>query len=235
MSEEHTHRAHHAPPAEESPAAARPEREAWNERYAERVRVWSGAPNVELTRRIADLTPGSALDLGCGEGADAVWLARQGWKVTAVDVSDLALGRAAEHAAEAGLSEAIEFRHGNLLEDFPPGEFDLVSAQFLYPQADTAREGLLRRAVQAVAPGGVALIESHSGLPEWEQEKHSGHAGHGGHAGMKFAKPAEILASLRLADGEWDVLVCEEHERVQNGPDGTPTTRIDSTLKLRRR
>jgi SAM-dependent methyltransferase len=219
-------------------AAARPEREAWNERYSERVRVWSGAPNVELTRQIADLTPGRALDLGCGEGADAVWLARQGWKVTAADVSDVALGRAAEHAAEAGLSEAVEFWHGNLLEDFPPGEFDLVSAQFLYPQADTAREGLLRRAVQAVAPGGVALIESHSGLPEWEQEQHDGHAGHGGHgghAGMKFAKPAEILAALRLADGEWDVLVCEEHERVQNGPDGKPTTRIDSTLKLRRR
>ena len=229
MSGEHAQHAAHVSHDEAAGTAARPEREAWNERYSERVRVWSGAPNVELTRQIADLTPGRALDLGCGEGADAVWLARQGWKVTAADVSDVALGRAAEHAAEAGLSEAIEFRHGNLLEDFPPGEFDLVSAQFLYPQADTAREGLLRRAVQAVAPGGVALIESHSGLPEWEREQH------GGHAGMKFAKPAEILASLRLADGEWDVLVCEEHERVQNGPDGRPTTRIDSTLKLRRR
>jgi 2-polyprenyl-3-methyl-5-hydroxy-6-metoxy-1,4-benzoquinol methylase len=243
MSSEHEVHADHAQHEESADvAAARPEREAWNERYSGQVRVWSGAPNVELTRQIADLTPGRALDLGCGEGADAVWLARQGWKVTAVDVSDVALGRAAEHAAAAGLSEAIEFRHGNLLEDFPPGEFELVSAQFLYPQAETAREGLLRRAVQAVAPGGVALIESHAGLPEWEQGGeahaqhggHSQHSGHGGHAGMKFAKPTEILASLRLADGEWDVLVCEEHERVQNGPDGRPTTRTDSTLKLRR-
>ena len=234
--------------SEQAATAAKPEREAWNERYSERVRVWSGQPNVQLTRQIAELTPGRALDLGCGEGADAVWLARQGWKVTAVDVSDVALARAAEHAADAGLSEAIEFRHGNLLENFPPGEFDLVSAQFLYPQDDTARAGLLRRALQAVASGGVAVIESHSGLPEWEQADeeqrerqpehdagHAGHGGHGGHSGMKFAKPAEILASLQLPDGEWDVLVCEEHERVQNGPDGKPTTRIDSTLKLRRR
>ena len=239
--------------SEQAATAAKPEREAWNERYSERVRVWSGQPNVQLTRQIAELTPGRALDLGCGEGADAVWLARQGWKVTAVDVSDVALARAAEHAADAGLSEAIEFRHGNLLDQFPPGEFDLVSAQFLYPQDDTARAGLLRRAVQAVASGGVAVIESHSGLPEWERadeqqqpEQDGGHAGHGhgnghghgghgGHAGMKFAKPAEILASLQLPDGEWDVLVCEEHERVQNDPDGKPTTRIDSTLKLRRR
>lgn len=234
MSSEHGPHADHEEPAAAAAAAARPEREAWNERYSERVRVWSGAPNVELTRQIMDLAPGRALDLGCGEGADAVWLARQGWKVTAVDVSDVALGRAAEHAAEAGLSEAIEFRHGNLLEDFPAGEFELVSAQFLYPQAEAERDGLLRRAVRAVAPGGVALIESHSGLPEWEQGGEA-HAQHGGHAGMKFAKPAEILASLRLADGEWDVLVCEEHERIQNGPDGKPTTRIDSTLKLRRR
>ena len=246
MSGEHAQHAAHVSHDEAAGTAARPEREAWNERYSERVRVWSGAPNVELTRQIADLTPGRALDLGCGEGADAVWLARQGWKVTAVDVSDVALARAAGHAADAGLSEAIEFRHGNLLDDFPPGEFDLVSAQFLYPQDDTARAGLLRRAVQAVGPGGVALVESHSGLPEWERAEqdsddaghghgHGGHGGHGGHAGMKFAKPAEILASLQLPDGEWDVLVCEEHERVQNGPDGKPTTRIDSTLKLRRR
>jgi SAM-dependent methyltransferase len=222
---------------------AKPEREAWNERYAASTRVWSGNPNVELTRQVADLVPGRVLDLGCGEGADAVWLAGRGWKVTAVDVSDVALGRAAEHAAQAGLAEVIDFRHHDLVEDFPPGEFDLVSAQFLYPHDIAAREGLLRRAAGAVASGGVLLIEGHSGLPAWEQghEKgagtggHGGHNGHGGHDDARFTKPGEVLAALRLGDGGWDVLVCEEHERVQNDPDGNPTERIDSTVKVRRR
>jgi len=224
-----------------------PEREAWNERYSGRIRVWSGNPNVELSRQIADLEPGRALDLGCGEGADAVWLAGRGWKVTAVDVSDVALGRAAEHAVQAGVADAIDFQHRNLVEDFPPGEFDLVSAQFLYPHDIAAREQLLRRAAGAVAPGGVLLIEGHSGLPAWEQGTdqgerpgaahgggHHGHHGGHGHDDARFTKPDEVLASLRLEDAEWDVLVCAEHERIQNDPDGNPTKRIDSTVKVRR-
>lgn len=221
------------------PERAEPEREAWNERYLGSVRVWSGNPNVELTRQVADLTPGRVLDLGCGEGADAVWLAGRGWKVTAVDVSDVALGRATEHAAQAGVAGAIEFQHRDLVADFPPGEFDLVSAQFLYPHDIAARDRLLRRAAGAVGAGGVLLIEGHSSLPSWEQggEEGAGYGGHhhqGGHDDARFTKPDEVLAALRLAEAEWDVLVCEEHERVQNDPDGNPTRRIDSTVKVRR-
>jgi SAM-dependent methyltransferase len=237
----HAHGEDHPRRGDEGDASpATPEREAWNERYAGRTRVWSGNPNVELTRQIADLAPGRALDLGCGEGADAVWLAGRGWTVTAVDVSDVALARAAEHAAQAGAADAIDFQHRNLVEDFPPGEFDLVSAQFLYPHDIAAREHLLRRAVGAVAPGGVLLVEGHSGLPSWEQGDAAGeatHGGghHGGHGEDRFSKPDEVLAALRLEDAEWDVLVCEEHERLQNDPDGNPTRRIDSTVKVRRR
>lgn len=241
MSGEHDH----GGPRGEGDQAVKPEREAWNERYLGSVRVWSGNPNLELTRQIADLAPGRALDLGCGEGADAVWLARGGWKVTAVDVSDVALGRAAEHATEAGVAGAIDFRHCDLVREFPSGEFDLVSAQFLYPQDITARDRLLRRAAGAVAAGGVLLIEGHSGPPSWEQggEGHggghgggSGHGdnGHGGHGDARFTRPGEVLAALRLEEGEWDVLVCEEHERIQNDPDGNPTKRVDSTVKVRR-
>jgi SAM-dependent methyltransferase len=211
------------------------DREAWNERYAGSTRVWSGKPNVELVAQVADLVPGRALDVGCGEGADAVWLAGRGWKVTAVDVSDVALERAAGHAAEAGVADAISWQRRDLVADFPAGEFDLVSAQFLYARDrdNTARESVLRAAAGAVAPGGVLLIESHSGVPAWEAEKHGQEHGHG-HAGMVFPSPREVLDALRLETGEWETLVCAEHERVQNGPDGTPTTRTDSTLKLRR-
>jgi len=208
----------------------REDREAWNERYAGSTRVWSGQPNTELVAQLAGLTPGRALDLGCGEGADAVWLARSGWKVIAVDVSDVALERAAGHAADAGVADAVTWQRRDLVADFPPGEYDLVSAQFLYPRDrdNAAREGILRSAARAVAPGGVLLIESHSGFPEWEKDQH--HA----HAGMVFPSPQEVLDSLLLEPVEWEVLVCAEHDRVQNDPDGNPTRRIDSTLKLRR-
>lgn len=197
----------------------------WNERYSGSTRVWSGQANVALMREVEHLNPGRALDLGCGEGADAVWLAKRGWKVTAVDVSDVALARAAEHAQEAGVAEAIEWQQRDLVADFPPGEFDLVSVQFLYPVDAAARETVLRSASRAVAPGGILLIEGHSGSPAWHRHED---------ADTRFLKPEEVMALLRLEAGEWDVLMCEEHERVQNDPDGNPTTRTDSTLKLRR-
>ncbi len=76
--------------------------EFWDERYAGSNRVWSGKPNQRLVEQVAGLTPGRAVDVGCGEGADVVWLAQQGWLATGVDVSQVALDRAAQHAEEAG-------------------------------------------------------------------------------------------------------------------------------------
>ncbi|HEV2633513.1 MAG TPA: class I SAM-dependent methyltransferase [Actinocrinis sp.] len=197
----------------------------WDDRYASSQRVWSGNPNTALARELADLIPGSALDLGCGEGGDAIWLAGQGWRVTAVDISQVALDRAAAHAAEAGVGERIDWQRHDLGVSFPAGAFDLVSAQFLYFRGEASREQTLRAAAAAVAPGGVLLIESHSGFPAWENH---------GHAGMEFLPPEQILSSLHLPDGEWETLTCREHERIQNAPDGRPTTRTDSTVKLRR-
>ena len=81
----------------------------WEEHYGERDRVWSGRVNVQFADVVADLTPGRALDLGCGEGADAVWLAERGWDVVAVDISDTALGRAREAARSRGVADRIEF------------------------------------------------------------------------------------------------------------------------------
>ena len=124
----------------------------WEERYSGEERVWSGNPNVLLVREVADLAPGSALDLGCGEGADAIWLARRGWRVTAVDVSATALRRGAAHAADADVADGITWEQHDLSRSFPAGAFDLVSAQFLHsPVAeDGERESILRRAAAAV-------------------------------------------------------------------------------------
>src|SRR5882724_9759517 len=75
-----------------------PEHEYWEGRYQEHDHIWSGKPNALLVREVAALPPGAALDLGCGEGGDAIWLAQQGWRVTAVDISATALRRGADHA-----------------------------------------------------------------------------------------------------------------------------------------
>jgi SAM-dependent methyltransferase len=198
--------------------------EEWDARYRESERIWSGKPNDVLVREVTGMTPGRALDLGCGEGGDAVWLARRGWQVTAVDISGVALERAARHAAEAGVAEAIDFQRHDLAASFPDGEFDLVSAHFLHSRGEMRREEILRRAAAAVAWGGVLLIVGHGGLPPWDHE----------HADLSLPTPQQVLADLHLPEGRWEVQVCEEHERVQTGPDGKPATRTDNTLRVRR-
>ena len=199
----------------------------WDDRYRESERIWSGNPNSGLVGEVADLAPGTALDLGCGEGGDAIWLARQGWQVTATDISRVALDRAAGHAAQAGVGERIDWQRHDLGVSFPAGSFDLVSAAFLHSFGDMPRERILRAAAAAVAPGGVLLIVGHAAKPSWGD----GHPHHDVH----LPAAAEVVASLELADAEWEVLVSEEYERSQPAPDGQPGTRVDNTVKVRRR
>jgi SAM-dependent methyltransferase len=200
--------------------------EYWDGRYGEHHHMWSGEPNTVLVQEVTGLDAGTALDLGCGEGGDAVWLARQGWRVTAVDISGVALERAARHAAEAGVADRIDWQRRDLAESFPEGTYDLVSAQFLHSPADMPREEVLRAAAAAVAPGGILLIVGHAGPPPWDPDAHPG---------VHLPTPEEVRLSLRLADGEWEVLRSDEHERVQTAPDGRTMTRTDNALMLRRR
>ncbi|WP_432142901.1 class I SAM-dependent methyltransferase [Streptomyces sp. bgisy084] len=202
-----------------------PDEEYWDARYAQSDRMWSGRPNSALVRETGELAPGSALDLGCGEGADAIWLAERGWQVTAVDISGIALGRAAGHAAEAGVTDRITWQQHDLSATFPAGTFDLVTAQFLHSPSDAMpREDILRKAARAVAPGGVLLIVGHAGLPAWEPD-----------CEVHLPTPEEVIAGLGLADGRWDLLRCEEHPSFRTGHDGKPDPRTDNTVKLRRR
>jgi SAM-dependent methyltransferase len=174
---------------------------------------------------VSDLTPGTALDLGCGEGADAIWLAARGWRVTATDISAVALAKAAEHAARAGVS--VDFQCHDLGSSFPAGSYDLVSAQFLYPRGEVPREQILLAAVAAVAPGGILLIEGHQDFGPFAEQHHA-------HGDISFPEPDEVIAGLRLGEGEWQVLRAAKHDRLQNGPDGRPAHRTDSTVKVRR-
>nr|MDQ5860933.1 class I SAM-dependent methyltransferase [Actinomycetota bacterium] len=104
----------------------------WDEKYRSRPKMWSGQPNPQLMTEAAHLAPGTALDLGCGEGADAIWLAGRGWEVTALDVSAVALERAEAHARERGQGGKIEWVRQDLATWVPGKLFDLVTAQFLH-------------------------------------------------------------------------------------------------------
>ncbi|TDC79015.1 class I SAM-dependent methyltransferase [Actinomadura sp. 7K507] len=201
--------------------------EFWDGRYGEHEHMWSGEPNAVLVEEAAGLTPGTALDLGCGEGADAIWLAGRGWRVTAVDISGVALERAARHAGAAGVTDRIDWQRHDLASAFPDGVYDLVSAAFLHsPTEGMPREEILRAAAAAVAPGGTLLVIGHAGPPPWDPDAHP-------HVHLPTA--SELLQSLELPGGEWDVLRSGEHERVQTAPDGREMTRTDNALMLRRR
>jgi SAM-dependent methyltransferase len=201
--------------------------EFWEERYRDEERVWSGRPNPLLVREVAQLPPGTALDLGCGEGGDAIWLAAGGWRVTAVDVSATALRRGAEHAREAGVAERIRWERHDLSLSFPQGAFDLVSAQFLHsPVAvDGEREQILRRAVAAVAPRGVLLVVGHAGWPSWQEDPPFEH---------HFPTTREVLDALELEPQRWAVELQEEVERDFPAPDGRRGHRTDNVLRVRR-
>lgn len=131
----------------------------WDAMYAERAVVWSGEPNTQLVAEVGALNPGSVLDVGCGEGADAVWLARCGWQVTAVDISGVALERARAHAESAGAE--ISFEQADLVAAPPaPDSYDLVSAQFFH-LPDPPRSQAYRGLASAVSPGGHLLVVGH--------------------------------------------------------------------------
>lgn len=135
----------------------------WNERYRSHHQLWSGNPNPNLVNEVSDLTAATALDVGCGEGADAIWLARRGWTVTAIDLSSVAIDRAAGHAADSGsdIAERITWQQADLLEWNPgvPG-FDLVTSQYVHLPSGQ-REVLFQHLADLVAPGGTLLIVGH--------------------------------------------------------------------------
>ncbi|MEU0495776.1 class I SAM-dependent methyltransferase [Mycobacterium sp. NPDC006124] len=201
-------------------------RKFWDSHYAERERIWSGRVNAQLPGILAGVTPGHALDLGCGEGGDAVWLAENGWQVTAVDVADTAIGRA-EAAAEArGVRDRIAFERHDLSDSFPEGTFDLISAQFLHSTVRLERPQILRRAAAAVTVGGLLVVVDHAAPPPFSKKVPHDHP---------FPTPAEVLAELDLPDEHWDRVRVEVVEREGTDPDGQPFTWRDNVMVLRRR
>ncbi len=196
----------------------------WDARYSERGgAIWSGRPNGRLLAEVAGLIPGRALDVGCGEGADAIWLARSGWTVTAIDISDVAVSRARGAAELAGV--AVEWICGDALQiSFPVGSFDLVSMQ--YPALPkVAGEAAVRALLGTVRPGGLLLAVYH----DLDDE-------HRKHMKSRGVDPADYVGADDLAPLLADDFTVDLHAvqpRIDPPPDNAHTA--DVVLRARRR
>jgi SAM-dependent methyltransferase len=198
----------------------------WDARYGGADAIWSGNPNPQLVAEAADLAPGAALEVGCGEGADAIWLAQRGWQVTATDLSGVALGRAAGHAEAAGVADRIEFRHVDITEwAIPESAFDLVTAQFMQLPS-LQRVQLHRRLAAAVAPGGSLLVVGHH-PSDLEGEMPRPRL-------RDWMFTSDDVAAV-LDPQQWTVLVADRRARQAPHPeDGRPVVIHDAVLKVRR-
>jgi SAM-dependent methyltransferase len=198
--------------------------EFWDDRYASAEQIWSGNPNPRLVAEVGRLPPGDALDVGCGEGADAIWLAAAGWQVTAVDISKVALTRAAAHAAARGSDVAgrISWRVADVLWWAPePDRYDLVSAQFMHLPRP-AMESLHRRLAAAVRPGGTLLVVLHH--PDDSPAL----------GGPDMHATADELAAVLDPDA-WATISSTSAQRSQTTTGGGAATRRDAVLRAVRR
>ena len=196
----------------------------WDARYGERPgTMWSGRPNGRLVAEVTPLTPGRALDVGCGEGADAIWLAQQGWAVTAVDVSEVALERAREAAAGAAVS--VDWRGGDVfgiaLEE---GSFDLLSLQYpALPKA--AGEAAVQALLRTLRPGGLLLAVYHD-----LDDEHRAQMASRGHDPAQYVGADDLLAVA----GEDFALELHAVEPRLDPPPGTAHV-ADLVVRARRR
>ena len=196
----------------------------WDARYSERDgSMWSGRPNGRLVAEVADLEPGRALDVGCGEGADAIWLAHRGWEVTAIDVSDVAIGRAREAAERSGVH--VEWIAADALATkLPVRAFDLISMQYpALPKA--AGEPAVRALLDTVSAGGLLLAVYH----DLDDE-------HRAHMKTRGVDPDDYVGVEELAGMLGDDFTVELHavEPRVDPPPGTAHI-ADAVLRARRR
>lgn len=204
--------------------------EFWEARYrslrSDAGRMWSGQVNATVERQVTTLEPGTALELGSGEGADALWLAGQGWTVTAVDISAAALEVAAAEAKRHDLSDQITWEQADLTTWHPTSQYDLVTSAFLHSPFEFPREEILRRAATAVAPGGRLLIVGHAEPPPGSGHEH-------GFDAPPLPTPDEVINALEL-DERWTIEANALVERAAVWRGGHEVTLIDTVVQVRR-
>lgn len=190
-------------------------------------------PNPHLVREIGDLTPGTALDAGCGAGAEAIWLAARGWQVTGADIAAEALRRAAERAAAAGVSQQVQWVQTDLSIWEPGTRYDLVTTHYAHPAMPQLE--FYDRIATWVAPRGTLLVVGHLHHDAAADEPDHEDA-HGHHADGPPDSASATAASItaRLDPTLWDVVTAEESHRTMSGSDGRTTPIHDVVVRATR-
>ena len=225
----------------------------WESLYGDSPR-WSGNVNAILAQVAEDILPGTALDLGCGEGADVLWLAHRGWHAVGVDIAQGAIIRARATAEATQLEEGrAQFLRSDLsvlTQERRPeeltGPFELVTASYFQSPVALDRQRILQAAASLVAPSGHLLLTSHAAAPSWAEpeawqphDDEPGHAGHDhthdGHDHADFPSPQDELDTLALDPHAWETIRAEVATRTTTAPDGSPGQLDDTIVLLRRR
>ena len=194
----------------------------WDGHYARHEQVWSGRVNAATASVVTGLAPGEVLELGCGEGGDAVWLAEQGWRVTAVDIARAAVERGAGAAQARGVGDRVRWLARDLarwqpVDDDVP-ELDLVTASFFHAPFEFPRAEVLQRAASRLRLGGHLLLVSHvmesaEDVPPWSMREGARH-------GDRPHMPREDVTALGFDGPQWRVVLDEVREREAHGPHG---------------
>ncbi|MFB9908990.1 class I SAM-dependent methyltransferase [Allokutzneria oryzae] len=197
----------------------------WDGVYATRPAASAPRPNARLTEIVTGLPPGDALDLGCGDGGDALWLVGQGWNVTAADISAVAVERLAALAGSHGLGDRVTAVRHDLGGAFPQGEFDLICAHYLHTPFDLDRAAVLRSAAHALRPGGRLLVVDHGSAAPWSWNQDPD---------ARYPSPREVAADIDLDPATWTVERADTPRRTATGPGGQSAEVIDHVLVIRR-
>lgn len=188
----------------------------------------AGQPNPHLIREVGDLAPGTAIDAGCGAGAEAIWLATHGWQVTAADIATEALTRAAERADAGGVAGQVRWVQADLSTWDPDTRYDLVTTHYAHPTMPQLE--FYDRIAAWVAPGGTLLIVGHL-------HDAAGSGGHGhGHEQSGDGPPASASVTAaaitaRLDPAVWEVVTAQESRRTLSHDSGHETTLHDVVVR----
>ncbi|MFG1749903.1 class I SAM-dependent methyltransferase [Streptosporangium sandarakinum] len=197
----------------------------WDDLYAARPAAGDPQPNARLTETVEGLPPGDALDLGCGDGGDALWLAGQGWRVTAADISAVAVERLTALARSRGLGDRVIAQRHDLHESFPRGGFDLICAHYLHTPFDLDRATVLRSAAHALRRGGRLLVVDHGSAAPWSWNQGPD---------VRYPSPREVAAGIDLDPATWTVERADAPRRIATGPGGRTAEVTDHVLLIRR-
>lgn len=193
----------------------------------------SAQPNPHLVREVADLPPGTALEAGCGAGAEAIWLATRGWQVTGADIATAALDRAAERAADAGVAAQTQWTQADLSAWEPATRFDLVTTHYAHPAMPQL--DFYDRIASWVGPGGTLLIVGHLHHDATGGSHGHGHAREHGDGPPASASATAATITARLDAARWEIVTAQESQRTMSGPDGRETTIHDVVVRATRR